>query len=810
MRFFLCSLLFFTLLSCNNYKNKRHTLIDYVPSNSDVVFKSVNLESLKNDIQNNTLFNAFSDTEIYTVLKTKLEPISTFNSNGEILLCLSRSKNDSIDYTLITKNSKALFETDSLKNYIEEQIKYKSHNIVKSQLGDNTFFSTVVDSTFIVSSSKNIITNSYNSTENSTDFKKLYDVSGNNESLSILLRTNNALAPSFFIEDALKLSRLTDFLTLDTEISQNDIFVNGIAKSLDSSKNVIDIFKNTVAQENQMQHITPGNSDGFLSFTFNNFKTLQNNILEYRVRDSISENETLFNSITEVGLIYEGEKRAVVLNSVDVIATQDALLGEQNKIETYRNIDVLEFSLTHIFSKTFAPLITNVEVSKYCILDNYFVFANSLEQLQNIIASYQNLTTLSKRSYFSELNEKLSSESSLIFVAKPELIKAIINNNLENKQNINIESYNLSAIQFIYDSNFAHVHGGLIKGKTKRIQNSISESFNIKLDTDILNTPQFVTNYSNNQKEIVVQDVKNTLYLISNKGKVVWKKQLNGPVVGEISQIDMYKNGRLQLAFATPNRVYVLDRKGRDVAPFPLKFKDNITQPLSVFDYDKNKKYRLLVTQGKNVLMYDARGKIVSGFTFKSAEGTIISQPKHFRIGTKDYLVIKTKNKLHILDRIGKTRVSPKTKNTFSNEPVFLYQNKFTTTSIEGKLVSIDTRGNVSSVNLNLGTSHNLETTSKTRVTLHDNKLGIKSRVLELDYGNYTRPNIFYINDKIYVTTTDLQSKKVYLYDSQGKLRPNFPVYGNSPIVLDDLDNDKNLEFITKGDSNTIILYKIN
>ena len=67
---------------------------------------------------------------------------------------------------------------------------------------------------------------------------------------------------------------------------------------------------------------------------------------------------------------------------------------------------------------------------------------------------------------------------------------------------------------------------------------------------------------------------------------MLWKKQLDGAILGKIEQIDMYKNGRLQLAFATPNRVYVLDRNGKEVAPFPLKFNDKVTQPLSVFNYD--------------------------------------------------------------------------------------------------------------------------------------------------------------------------------------------------------------------------------
>ena len=31
----------------------------------------------------------------------------------------------------------------------------------------------------------------------------------------------------------------------------------------------------------------------------------------------------------------------------------------------------------------------------------------------------------------------------------------------------------------------------------------------------------------NDSKEIIIQDINNSLYLISNRGKVLWKKQLN-------------------------------------------------------------------------------------------------------------------------------------------------------------------------------------------------------------------------------------------------------------------------------------------
>ena len=60
------------------------------------------------------------------------------------------------------------------------------------------------------------------------------------------------------------------------------------------------------------------------------------------------------------------------------------------------------------------------------------------------------------------------------------------------------------------------------------------------------------------------------------------------------------------------------------------------------------------------------------------------------------------------------------------------------------------------------------------------------------------------------MAVTDLQAQKVFLFDSQSKLLSNFPVYGNSSIDLANIDSDRNLEMVTKGESNSILVYQKN
>jgi hypothetical protein len=404
----------------------------------------------------------------------------------------------------------------------------------------------------------------------------------------------------------------------------------------------------------------------------------------------------------------------------------------------------------------------------------------------------------------------LSDESSVLFVANSKLLKNRLFKFLNvDFSDISIDEYNFSAFQMVQDDGFTHVNGIISKTKNRTSINKITEEFNVSINADILMTPHFVKNHRTKQKEIVVQDINNVLYLISNSGKILWQKQLNGNILGRVQQVDLFKNGRLQLAFATPKRVYVIDRNGNDVHPFPLKFNDDITQPLSIFDYDSNKKYRLMVVQDDTILIYGSNGKNVPGFNYRNT-GNISSQPKHFRVNGKDYIVFVAGNRMQILSRRGQIRIPNNTSFDHSGSDVFFYKNSFTTTSSNGELIQIDLNGSLSNQQLNLDPDHAIDATSKTLTTLSENRLSIRQNNLELDFGDYTNPKIFYLYDKIYVSITDRQAQKIHLYDSQGRPINNFPVYGNSTIDLDNIDNDQKLEFVTVGESNSIILYKKN
>ena len=92
---------------------------------------------------------------------------------------------------------------------------------------------------------------------------------------------------------------------------------------------------------------------------------------------------------------------------------------------------------------------------------------------------------------------------------------------------------------------------------------------------------------------------------------------------------------------------------------------------------------------------------------------------------------------------------------------------------------------------------------------MNDNVLSIRGKEVTLDLGVYTKPTIFYLNDKIYVSVTDIQNLRTYLFDSQAEAISGFPVYGASVIDMADMDNDNKPELVLKDQDNTLVVYKI-
>lgn len=437
--------------------------------------------------------------------------------------------------------------------------------------------------------------------------------------------------------------------------------------------------------------------------------------------------------------------------------------------------------------------------------------SNKLISINGVVDNYH-LINQNKDKKIS-IQEIPSPKKDVYFKFKNDLIEDydLISTNHEKKFNFfNFEnsdslSENYKIFQLKKGDEIINVNGLISDYKKKALDSLIDLKFEASISNEIILGPLIVKNHINNSNEIIVQDSQNILYLINNSGQVEWTKKIDGKIIKEINQIDSYKNGKLQLAFVTKKSLYMLDRKGRDVGKFPLKFNDAITKPLSVFDYDNNKNYRLLITQNNELYMFDSKGNIIRGFNYDK-KGRIITKPKHFRISNKDIIVFKTNDELKILNRRGKVRIKTKRKHNFSENEIFQYQNFLVSTTDLNEVIKIDMQGNTF-LEKSIANNIKLASEKKSIFTLERNILSNTKNNIEIAFGKYEDFKIYLRNDKSFINIFDSQNNKIYLFDNELNLIKGFPIKSKNNA---DFIFEKNaIEFSIKTNSKNIKYQKI-
>jgi len=814
--------LFFLLIlfafSCAKEGEKNIPLSRYVDSNTILAIQINNLSSLRDSIENNEFIKRLENLGPYKSFVDKVAFLEQIDQDSKGMLVFSKSEQDSVEYFFVSRGLSDMFSIDSLRVKYAEKIEYRNLTLHKYTVNDRAVYSTLSDDMLFISSSASLLDKTLKEIQNrspNTSFQRLYDVADKKQPLNIFLNCNqnDSLISQIVTDEAkISVSDFADWIYYDADIRNGLVALNGVAIANDSTPNYLNLFKGTESLPNATPFFAPVQSEAIISYTFDDHAVFENN--RQRYLNKSAKNDSMFTAVEEIGVVYINAEKAILLKtygSEDFLGFVETI---QKNTSNFQGTSIRELDKTDFLNSAFEPLVQNFNANYCAILENVFVFSQKKEILQTVISDYKKGTTFDKNPVYGVASNNLGTSANILFISSSNQVEGLLKNNFVKKiyediKDPKLEGYAFGA-QVVADGDFYHVNLSSQKITQTRALKTIKPIFNITLDTTMAKNPQFVVNHNTKRKEIVVQDTKNTLYLISSNGKVLWKKQLEGRIQGKINQVDIYKNGRLQLAFTTNNQFLILDRNGKEVKPFTIKYEGGNLNPLAVFDYEGKKDYRFVVTQGEKVFMYNRKAEIVKGFKYTRAESPIINAPKHIVIGNKDHLVFPLESGiLKILNRVGDVRVKVSDRIDFSENEVYLYKDKFTVSDKKGVLHQIDTRGRITKTSFNLNSDHGLDATNNSLIYMNDNVLSIKGKKVELDLGVYTKPKIFYIYDKIYVGVTDIQNQKVYLYDSQAKSIPNFPIFGTSMIDLNDIDNDRKLEVAVKNQNNSITVYAV-
>lgn len=795
--------------SCKKEENTPSDLIAMVPEKASAVVRINNFEGFKSELRNNDLINTFGASTIFREAEQLVSSLQYISPQGEALVYFSEIGKDNFEYTLITEQHEDLFVIDSTLSPVLDAMTYDNQTINKVQIENNPIYTTSLGKFFIASSSPLPVEDLIRTRSKMKGVQgliKLYEVAQPRASATLFINNKNSedlLSKVVNKETASAFRAMSEWSSLDLEIDQGLFKGNGIAIGGDSIPNILNRFKDREPGKTKIAELAPATSSYFIGIP--NTKGL--------IKDLTNQRDSLFTQANEAGFIKTGSNGIWTLTYDSDYPLEDQMKPYTEKSEDYRDHKLISLNNKELIKKRFGFLKGDTPSEYAAIKSPYLFISNSKEALKDLIANIQNNSVIGRLESFKGIRSDLADASSLeLFVNLDALNKSGEEVDPELKTMLkDLKDHKMLALQYVMEGDFAHMNF-LTKKATAQTDNNrlITQRYNTTIDAPVQGHPQFVYNHRTKQKEVVVQDADNGLYLISTEGKVLWKKQLEGPILGEITQVDLYRNGRYQLAFTTPGKMHIIDRNGNEVAPFPITPKTAITQQLAVFDYDKTKNYRFGITVNNQVIMYNRKGERVTGFKMAPTETSIANAPKHIRIANMDFIAVKEQSgRLHLLHRTGEPRIKITQNLGLSDNDVYQYDNHFMATSRSGDLITIDTKGKISRTKKPFESTHKIDATLHTLAAISNNMLYIKDQKVELDYGIYTQPKIFYLYDKIYVAITDKQSHQVYLFDSNAKLMENFPVYGASAVDIDDIDNDRSIEIVTTGDKNSIVVYSL-
>ncbi|MDR2413803.1 MAG: WD40 repeat domain-containing protein [Odoribacteraceae bacterium] len=334
---------------------------------------------------------------------------------------------------------------------------------------------------------------------------------------------------------------------------------------------------------------------------------------------------------------------------------------------------------TDFCSVTWGEIFDGMPARYAFIQENYLVLASSRLAVQRFTRDYLRRSSVRDMAWYKRVKERLGVNHNWMHVAATAPVLPLYRKQARgewaNYLRVNGERLaGISAWGYQWSGEEGMLYTSIAAGTEKVDERETRVMWQTKLDADIALKPAIVKNHVTGERELLVQDKANTLYLVSDVGLVLWKLPVQGEINSEIYQVDFYKNGKLQYLFSTPTHLYLVDRNGAYLPRYPLPLRSRCEVGITLFDYDNNRDYRVAAPGADRALyLFGLDGNPVKGWEMPAVENTLVSRLYHFRIENRDYLVVLDRGRLYMLDRRGKRRV--KVEQLFdaaANTPLYL------------------------------------------------------------------------------------------------------------------------------------------
>jgi hypothetical protein len=518
---------------------------------------------------------------------------------------------------------------------------------------------------------------------------------------------------------------------------------------------------------------------------------------------------------------------------------QSATKGDTVYVEQFGNYEIRKLPISEFPYALLGDIALGFESTYYLQYRNYLIFSNNLLQLKNFTLAIENEDTWGKSLKIKKLLDQSNQAANFsLFINTPRAWNQVTSNLKDSwldfakeyqfpLRNLEFISLQFSAVDNKFYTNFT-AHQPYIPSSTIPDKVNIRET--IALPDFIITKPYLVTNHNTKKKEIVLQDSSYNLHQLSSEFSALWSTAINEKIITDILQIDYYKNGKLQIAFATKSGIHIIDRTGEYLPGFPKSIPGSRDIAFfTIIDYDNSKNYRFGIVDVKGAFyLTDKDLKPLTGWNPKTFDSPLTGPVEHYRIGRTDVIVaIQENGKINAMNRRGEfLEKFPINLDTNLEGGFFMKEtNDLASSSIHlitqgGEIMELSLAGHLinreqfykPSANTKFSFLTDISKESFVVVRKTERKCEVLSEdgniLFEKDY--FTDKPLFTQYYKLggginYMVFVDPGGDYLYIYDMSGALVTGRPLSASLPISMIKIENeyliyrcvDKNLELIS-------------
>ncbi len=759
---------------------------------------------------------------------------------------------------------------------------YSNTDILTLKINEHNYYFTIVENIAMFSESDLLMKSAIrqkladNPITLDLGFKETSALSKNN--IHIYINYNNLSTFSSrvfvykFAQKTKKIKNIAKWTSFDVDFAQNNISLNGLTYTSKTSDSYLNIFKDVQPQTMNLLPLIPIKTSQFLYISFDDLAKFYSNYekyvssknltatyqqanvdfkQKYKVNPQLNALQYIGNSITFLKVRFNKVKNTnaefiilqlrdqaefkLLLDKINSNSQEQKNFKYELIADNSKKFTFYELTAGNLMNILFGELTYFPEMKYYFLVGDFVIFSKSKDDLKLYISDVYRKKTLNENQEMKKYFNSISLSSNLLF---------FYNNNFNN-----FNTYNLltGRIKDLYKKNmnffnkfqfitlqYTYMQGNIFQTQLNafynpQIQTQGITSWETELSDNIAIKPLFFINHNTYEKEIFVQDKDTIIYLINNKGEILWRKKLKEFIVGDVYMVDLYNNGKKQLLFATTTHLLALDRNGHLVGQL-CQLPDTTKFGITVVDYDGKNDYRIFVPcVNQTVYLYDKQLQPVEGWGNPQTETPIVSKVFYYPYEDKDYLVFAEKYKLHIVNRRGEDRINvaeniafPEQAQVYFQKPAGNIPPRFVTSDAAGSIKLIDLNGKVTTQKiLVLQANHKFVAADLNADNILDyifanNKtLFVYSsegkQIFTYTFGGKVseKPIILkFSKNDVKIGITVAEQNKIYIFNSNGTIFSNFPTQGNSAFSVGFFDSKQHFSLIV-GNNNFVYNYSL-